>query len=286
MSTIYIIFNNELENSVGLTASSFLPNFPAENIKSGFRSKTYRSMPLANLYGGQISISGTFLTATAPISGMSIINHNIMPGVTYTLDLYSNSNQTNLVWSSGAITVPDTIGLDGWGYFPWGSDSATHPPTPPIELFTQVHSAYSFKLTFGNLNYMQSQTLPYLYIGSIVMGTFISPTIGFSKGGTLGYEESTDFKRTVAGGIWTSAARLPYKTLSLSFPVLTEADKTIILNYSRFVGKRRSFYVSAYQTESGIKKMEYAMFCRMSKLPKFTEIAPGYFSMDLDIEEA
>ena len=242
-----------------------------ENLKQSSRSLVMRSK---NISAGSTLIIYGILADPSTIDSFIIGDHNFNANTSYRLDLYSDTiyNSPAAGYTPNNLIIsPDFAATD--------IDSFKY--NIPI-WFDEVSGIQSFKLT---LTAPPSAPMNYFQIGRLFMGNAISTSIGTSFGHNLYWRENTLQYRTEAGTL-RSGYITANKVIEFSLNTIYEYERSQLQRALAQTGKKEDFFISLFPEscdDNYIK--DYSGIVRMTKIPKYAEFAPSFYSSKYIVEE-
>lgn len=239
MSNLRIIYNNIADDYSDLSMVSGVgaTGYPLTFFTNDNKSKTWRS---TNLSTQRIKI--TWASAQS-ISGVALAYTNLIQGSTFSVTLYSAAIGGTTLYSSGAISV-------GAGYsIPRGFTSIG---AASFAYGGGVNVAAFFGLTANVLRMEIELTSPsnpdnYIEIGRLIAGQSITTERDVAEGVNVGFIDSTTSKRTSSGNYITDRGTIS-RTLDFNLNAFNAADKAILNNLFRSVGRSQPIYASIVPT--------------------------------------
>jgi hypothetical protein len=261
--------------------SNILSSLPQSNLTKSQRSKVVRTSNVSDLilnlnWGG----SGK------NISGIALIRHNLSSTATWRIQLYDAQNQTgNVLYDSGVISaIPvKSLGDLDWGVDPLGAtvfDGWDENNTFSTKWFTQV-TALSVRITVAD----PSNTDGYIQASRLFIGVASTPTINVKYGLQSSWEEDTQQFRS-EGGSLRSDSKPQFRSFVLTMDDLNNGERSAFFDNVRVVGKSLDFLVSVFPEFDGTTERDYTMQCKLSSMPRFTNISHDRHSVTFNLVEA
>jgi hypothetical protein len=261
---MFLLTNDLIQNTtLTYTSGTIVSELPLDNLKHISKSRVTRSSS-----AGSLVIEGTLIEAAA-MSGFIIGQHNFVEGTSYQLELFSASSTPVAYDESGVhlVTADQAVGdLNNLQY--------------NLALwFTTVYNIGSFKLTIID------NTLSYFQLGRLLAGDAIEPKIGVSFGHKVYWKENTKQYRTEAGTL-RSDILAANKVIEFSLNTTYESERANIQRSLAGIGKRKEFFISLFPADCEItKEITYSGIVKMTKIPKYPEFAPDFYSAKYIVEE-
>lgn len=271
-----IIAVNDADEAVLTTTATTYTSLPVTNVQLLGRSRVMRTTSTLDF-----SILGTF-PYTRFLSGVSLARHNFTIGATFRLICYSGDDQTgDILYDSGIISAVTALGwgVFEWGLQPWGSVIGNEYSSISTHWFDPVVTK-SFEIQISN----SDNPAGFIELGRLFLGYSVIPKYNISLNSTFEVVEDTKQVRT-DGGTLRSEIGLPYRSISVDLPLVTDTDRQKLTTAFSKVGLRRDVLVSVFPNTGDGKELDYTMVGKFVKVPKYTEVAPNYFKTTLDFEE-
>ena len=264
-----------LDNAVDTATLSSIPvsamhaTLPLANLKESSRSLVARSIDRSA--GDTITIKG-ILTGSITADSFVIGNHNFNTGTGYRLDLYSDASFVTNIYTNSSAVSADFAAMP----------SDTFKYNIPI-WFDQVYSGVqAFKLTLTN---PAAEPMNYFQIGRLFLGNSLSTAIGASFGHSLYWNENTTQYRTEAGTL-RSDIITPNKVIEFSLNTISESERSSVQRALANTGKRKDFFISLFSTSCDPNiQIDYSGIVKMTKVPRYAEFAPSFYSAKYTVEE-
>lgn len=251
-----------------MTASPVMvASLPPSNLQLPARGRVARTIGTAAqqikfTWGG----AGYYLTM------LMLSRHNLEPGSTWRIQLYSDAAWTTQVYDSGTISAVDsgTLGDLDFGIEPLGAGI--------FDAF--LGQKYS-------LHYLKSGGLDtrVLAVSGIVTITNVGNSAGYLEfcrlfagdhmelnynpsGLDLSWDEVTDQSRS-AGGSLRSDGKVAYRRLTVDLSFVNVAQRSKLMDLLRYAGKRKEVFIAAFPEQGGELERDYTF------LGKFVGASPG-----------
>jgi len=249
LTNIRIIAPNQadgisMSNDPALSAAT-----PVGNLQSPLRGKVIRTTSRATQY-----IRGNWVTAP-DIEAIALIRHNLNSYCRWRMQLYSAINQSGLIYDTNDLTPTSML---GWTT---GFD---------VNWIGSIKQPKSFQLTISTTD-ANHPAVGYFEVGRLFMGPVWSPTLNMSYDGfDLSWQDTTRQTRTASGSL-RSERGAAYRTLSVNFSVLSEAERTELFELARVVGKRLELVVSALWDDTTPYATRDSLFtAKIAEMPSFS----------------
>lgn len=126
----------------------------------------------------------------------------------------------------------------------------------------------------------------YNEIERLVLGDYTELTRNAQWGIKFTWREATTQEMS-DGGSTFSDGRLPTRVLTGKIPGLTPAERTLMADFIRFVGKRKSFFVSAQPDEGANLQRDLTFLqAKFTQVPELSWILPDAHELPFEIVEA
>ena len=263
-----------LENLIDTSAITPVPDVRAtlgvENLKQSSRSLVMRSANLGP--SNTLTIFG-ILADPSTIDSFVIGDHNFNVGTSYRLDLYSDATYSSLAYSSGNLLVT-------------ANSAATDPDSFKYNIpiwFDEYMGIGSFKLTL--VNPTSPNNMNYFQIGRLFTGNTIATRIGVSFGHNLYWKENTLQYRTEAGTL-RSDFITANKVIEFSINTIYESERSQLQRALALTGKRKDFFISLFPESCDENyQIDYSGIVKMTRIPRYSEFAPSFYSSKYIVEE-
>jgi hypothetical protein len=270
MVIMNLLLNNLMDTAnFSVTAGSAMhPTLPEENLKEASRSLVARSVNSPNTQ----TITGS-LVSTEGVNCFVIGNHNFNVGTSYRVKLYTDSALTTKLYDSDIITLT--------------ADNAATDTTGGIQYnlplwFDTVFGVSTFVLDITNSS---SNPMPYFQYNRLFIGKAIIMNIGASLGHNLYWKENTLQYRTEAGTLRSDSITAS-KIIEFSLNTVAESERSILQRALSVVGKRKDFFISLFPDACEVAtQLDYSGIVKMTKVPRFAEFAPSFYSSKYTVEE-
>lgn len=241
MSNLRIIYKNlfdgydTLSMAVGASASGFA----LTNLLDDKKAKTWRS---TNLTSPKIKV--TWATAKT-ISGVALAFTNLIAGSTFRIVLFNDPAAGSQLYDSGAIAV--NYGYDApVGFNSIGSASFAYGGGAHVSaFFTSVSAVRRMEIEFTSAGNPDG----YIEISRIIAGAVITTSRDVGEGASIGFIDSTTGQRTSSGNLITDRGTIT-RVMDFTLQAFDKADKSILNNLFRSVGRSQPFFVSLDQSGS------------------------------------
>lgn len=250
MANVRFISPNSADVATLTVSPAAVSTLPVTNLQDQTRSKIWRSTSTADQ-----TISGEFATATT-VMAFVFYRHNLTNLATIRFQLYAGAAGTGtLLYDSTAVAI-GTFLAERF-YVAWFVGGA----------------ARSFKVI------IHDPTNPdgYVQATRLVVGSYFEPVINMSRGLQLSWPEASKQQRTDGGTLRTDGFE-PNRRWVIKLELLTEEERTTLLQIARDVGLRQDFFVSCFPTVGGATERDYAGLVKFTQIPVLT-----YMTADLDI---
>lgn len=316
---IRFILENLIDESTLTASPENASGYPITNVSRVLRGDVSRSddIPVAQEY---VATWDDVQTANSFIIG----RHNFSQYVTYQLILYDDENATgNIVYNSGTTKVTETEASTDyiqWGEFRWGIkpwdynkkddeniqfrnivlwfDSTefksmkliiSGPASEVNYIYCNNEDVYCNDETLYCNDYGRTEALtiqlPYFEIGRLFLGTYIEPAFNISYGHTLDWRESTAQYRAGSGTL-RSDITTKNKRFVFDLNTIPESDRQDIQFKLVRLGLTKDFFISMFPTDNDAEKIrDYSGIVKITKVPKYTEIACNYYKSNYVAEE-
>ncbi len=277
-SRLFICARNAIDDAVLTGNPVMVSTLPVTNLQIPSRGRVARSTSAAVQ-----EIKFTWNGSGNYLNFLTLFRHNLEPGATWRVQLYSDAAWTTQIYDSGTgyAYVADTLGDLDFGVDPLGSgifDSFLGQRFSVV-FFNSV-LALSGKVTItdtGNsAGYVEASRL---FAGDGVELTYNASAIDFD------WLEDTTQSRS-DGGSLRSDAKIAYRALGLKVDWIDSLQRSTFADMARYAGKRKDLFVSAYPQAGGELERDYTMLAKFKSLPKLSTAAgQTTLSTRFDFEE-
>lgn len=280
----------------GDPAYPLVEGFAVDNLKRVARSQVIRTIDTTTL-----QVKGIF-AETTDISAGVLGRHNLPEDARWRIELFSDItlDPGDLIHDTGWLDVSAEQGADtiwpwgdfSWGAVPWGTKTTGIDFEIPKNLVWWSVDVNGNKVTYtGVLAFRITVDLnigtgiTYFDIGRLMIGEFIEPSYNLSYGHGLSWQENTSQYRSASGTL-RSDRNNPFRKLEFDLKTIKEDERPTLQHGFRNVGKRRDFFISSFPECVSLDKQEdYSGIYKITRIPKFTEFAAGYFRSKYIMEE-
>lgn len=264
MSTRFVIIN-QIDTSVLWTIPDTLSTLPIDNVK-----KLSKSLVSRSVYNTPYSIYGIF-SQTTIVNSFIICGHNFTEGTIIILELFSDIS----------FDISSRVYLYGGVIQAYNSTITGDMVNFPIWLDSPV-SVSSFKLSIYN-SYLYP--MDYFQIYRLFCGEYLQSTIGAALQNVWYIKDNSEQYRTEAGSLRTEILTTS-KVIEFNLNNIREIERSKIIRELAMVGKRKEFYISIFKNScQSEKEVDYSGVVKLTKIPKFTEIANDIYTNNITVEE-
>lgn len=261
MSNLRLIYPNEADTATLSCSPAEVASMPVANLQDMRRGYPWRS---DGVVSGQ-HILGNFSGYKA-CSGIALVRHNLTAAGTWRLRLYDGVNQTgNLLYDSGVTRIAEQLlgwGRFRWGIDPWGAATAKDWPAPYFAGWFAKVVAASFDLELSDT----ANPDGYLQASRLIIGDYFSPAYNVSYGLAMAWRENTRQTRT-EGGTLNSDAGPGYREFSMSFDLLPQDDRNILVDIFRRAGLRNDIFIACMPGQGGALERDHTALVKLVQTP-------------------
>lgn len=251
-------------------------------LKNTSRSQTCR-WPAAS---GTQSIKGTWGGQGFQVGGVGLDRFNLEPSATVRFRGFQNADWTGTTLIDTG-TVPAYV-ASALGSFTWGRDP----------LGSSIYDGYlGYKFWVG---WFTKQTIAsfqidiidagnswrYIDLARVVLGDYIETTFLPNFGMRSGWREKTE-QQEMDGGSLLSDGRVPRRGVSGSIDMLPGGDRSLMSDFTRFVGKRIPFLATFQASEGSALERDLTIVqAKFLDLPETSWDQPDQHTVPFSIVEA
>jgi hypothetical protein len=267
---VRFLLNNLADSATLVVVPEERSSLPKDNLRQSSKSQVMRSADIGTY--STLTITGV-LSDIVPSNSFVIGSHNFNAGTRYRLQVYTDAAMaTTPAYDSTEVTVSSTLAV---------MDTDTFQYNIPI-WYDEVGGSAAFKLLLIN---SESDPMPYFQIGRLFMGDAISTNIGVSFGHNIYWKESTKQYRTEDGTLRSDKVTSS-KVLEFSINTIYESERSILQRALAVAGKRKDFFISLFPESCHEDlQIDYSGIVKMTKIPRYAEFAPDFYSAKYTVEE-
>lgn len=265
-----IVYNNALDRSTSLTASTTNGSLVAANMKTESKSEIHRS-------------TGTNVTYTITWSTNEIIGAIILPctnlSSTATIRVKLYDSTPLLIYDTGILSATTGLNFDLEGdthtvnNFAYGIISKT-----AVWIEQKFDMVRSCTIELSDTNNLAG----FIDCSKIIVGDYWESTYNIENGAQLISTDDSLITRTNGGELVADIGFI-YDKVSFNFSLLPEVDKSDITKIIRNVGTNKNFFVSLLPGEIiGSEEQDFMVYGKRSN-SNLTYKLFGYYSHSMEI---
>lgn len=239
MSNLRIIYNNLADNYSALTVvtGATASGFPLTNLTDDAKSKTWRS---TNLTSPKIRYTWA---SGQTISCVALAFTNLIQGSTFAITLYNAASGGTLLYNSGAISVGAGYSAP-LGFLSINSSSFAYGGGANVSaFFGAISGVMRMEIEFTSAGNPDN----YIEVSRVIAGQYVTTERDVGEGASVGFVDNTVGKRTSSGNYITDRGTIS-RVVDLQLNYFNAADKAILNNLFRSVGKSQPIYISLVPT--------------------------------------
>ncbi len=280
-TNLVICARNAIDDATMSASPDMVSTLPPSNLQLPARGRVARSVNAASAQ----DIKFTWNGAGYYLNFVILSRHNLDPGATWRLRLYSTTDWTgDLVYDSGDLTAIDglTLGeLDfGVDLLGAGSFDSFLGQQFSVHYFTRLQALSGIVTVTNTGNAYGYLEASRLYAGDYLELVVNPQTVEFA------WEEDTDQSRS-AGGSLRSDGKISYRTISAEVQFVDESQRSDLADQLRLAGRRKDVFLSVFPDRGGELERDYTMLAKyVGRLPRLKQIGGRtQLSMQLEFEE-
>ncbi len=275
MNNLRIVYDNAVNRTSSLTASSTAGSLVAANLLTDIKSQTWRAT------GTSATLTAT-LAANETIACVALPFVNFTSGATIRVRGYATPSGTLLI-DTGAVAACASVpaGLKGWGTRSLGANAfaynggayayAWFAPTVVQQLVIDLADS-------GN-------PAGYIEVSRLVVGNYWSPTYNADYGVTLTPADQSKQFRTDAGDLLTDLGTRS-RSMKLNLSNMPATDRLAMTNLLTGNGLSAPVFFSLYPGSSDpALEQTFSIYAKLSAISSITANLPGVFVAPLELEE-
>ena len=270
-NNLRILYNNLLNNSNTLVASSTTSGFPITNTKKDTKGIVWRS--------NSVTATVTITWATPQKLSCVVMPFNNLTNVATTqVQLYDAESAGILLLNTGTVVsnfqILDTNGSDTYKYS-YGS-------TPiAVNYFTSTENVRRLVLTINNVDTPDG----YIELSRVLCGEYWSPTYNTEYGLTVNINDTSTHSRSQAGNLVTDIGTIN-KSINFSLPYLLTDDLFILSKILLSNGMKTPVFISLFpQDTDTTREAIYQIYGKLSSSSAIAHTNYLLYGSSMSVEE-
>jgi hypothetical protein len=267
------ILSSDVVSKTGTTisATSTASGMSTNSLFNNTKNDVHRSV--AGVY------TQTFLIVFAAVESLGCVHGpwtNLLPSDTMQV-LYSDAGATAQTFNSTVSCCPaPVIALEGWTPLQAQSAYQYGGGAHAFMWFTN-QNARAMRVTFTSTANPQG----FVEVSRLMAGPWVSPFDNMAYGLELGYDDQDEQYRTESTDLITDVGG-SFRTLSLTWESMPEADRKLMVNFIRANGRRTPLVISGFPADADAsKERDYMMVCKLVEKPGMSSPSFARFSTGL-----
>lgn len=269
MPNIRILYNNVADAAATLTASTTSGSLAASNMQNEKKSSVHRSTGTTVDYTLTWSTNQTIALVALPCT-------NLSPTAQVRVRVYSDTGLTTLLQDVTKTPITFRPSLLRWSTLNANTFAYGGFTKGIVWLNSTVTTARGMIITITDT----SNPAGYVDCARLVIGTYWSPTYNIQNGVQHSIEDLTTTKRMQSGDLLADT-KPQYEKLELNYSLLSQADKTSLIDIFRNIGTYKNILISPFPLDT--IESEYLMYGKQVPL-SVTQRLYGLFDGGLVVE--
>lgn len=257
-SRVIICPKNEIDLAVLTASPSVIPTLPVGNLQIPARGRIMRSTSAATQ-----DIKWTWNGAGHRVNVVMISRHNLEPGSTWDLNLYSTSDWSGspIYTASGLVTTPSIpLGSLDWGVAPLGAGTfdSLLGQRFSIHIIPATYTALSGRVTLNDTGNSHGYLeMSRLFAGQFIELSYNPDSIDFA------WDEETSQSRS-AGGSLRSDGRINFRTIDMTVNFVSSGQRAELADALRWAGRRKDVLLCAFPEDGDQLLRDYTGLFRFT----------------------
>lgn len=283
MSNMRIVWDNAADRG-RIAATSEAGQLVAANLRNNLKSKVWRALSTkASIVLGW--------DTPEPVGCVVLAFNNLTARATMQIRGYTWEDSLIPEYDSGAVECAPPPAL---GQFQWGSPLGENfYRRGGASLFAYGYGGYGVVWVPGGRAFRRMEVHisdpnnpdTYIEVGRLITGPWWAPQYNFDFNHSVGFEDSTQNRRTEGGDLRGEKAA-KWRTIEFSLSNMKAEDRSAMLRLIRLYGVSEPLFISLFpENEDKMLEQSYQLWGKFSDSGKLTQPRYDFYATRLSVEE-